>query len=122
MRKASFFRMVPDRKPRTECACQSVAFMIAASVAPSGRFSRSRILAALLPSRAIPAFLPLLGAFFAALAFLPDLPFLGAAWAERAPALAFLLALGCAVAVAAPVSSLVSVVIVISLGGVSAIT
>ena len=51
-------------------------------------------------------------AFFAGLAFFPDLPFLGATWAERAPARAFLVAFGSgvAVAVAAPVSSVVSVV------------
>jgi hypothetical protein len=55
-----------------------VAFMIAASVAPSGRFSRPRILAALLPSRAAPAFLAALGAFFGGLAFLADLAFFGA--------------------------------------------
>src|SRR5258706_15752167 len=59
-------------------ACHEEAFMIAASVAPSGRFSMSRILAALLPSRAPPAFLPPLGAFLAGLAFFPDLLFLGA--------------------------------------------
>src|ERR1700674_1236921 len=107
-----FLPSVPLMKPRTLWACQEVAFMIAASVAPSGRFSRSRIFAALLPSRAPPAFLAPLGAFFAELAFLPGLLFLGATWAERAPARAFLLPLGwaVAVAVAAPVSSVVSVV------------
>ena len=75
-------------KPRTECACQSVAFMISARVAPPDRFSNSRIFAVLLPSRATPAFLtlaffPPLGAFFAGLAFLAAFAFLGATWALR---------------------------------------
>src|ERR1039458_592869 len=39
-------------KPRTLGACQSVADMMSASVAPSGRFSMSRTMAFLLPSRA----------------------------------------------------------------------
>src|ERR1700723_2725061 len=30
----SFFLITPARKPRTECCCQSVAFMIAAIVVP----------------------------------------------------------------------------------------
>src|SRR5579863_8589575 len=100
-------------KPRTLWGCQEVAFMIAASVAPSGRFSRSRIFSALLPARAVPAFLPPLGAFLAGAAFFPDLAFLGAPWAERAATRAFLLAFGWAVAVAGavPVSSVVNVVI-----------
>jgi hypothetical protein len=33
----SFFRATPAKKPRTECCCQPVAFMIAAMVAPWGR-------------------------------------------------------------------------------------
>jgi len=89
-----FFPMVPDRNPRTLWACQSVAFMIAASVAPSGRFSRSRILAALLPSRAAPAFLAPLGGFFAGLAFLAALAFLGATSARCRATRAFLVAFG----------------------------
>src|SRR5215208_4632309 len=32
----SFLRTMPARKPRTECCCQPVAFIIAAIVAPSG--------------------------------------------------------------------------------------
>src|SRR5580704_4714180 len=32
----SFFLTTPAKKPRTECCCQSVAFMIAAIVAPFG--------------------------------------------------------------------------------------
>src|SRR6266849_8432355 len=34
--RSSFFLTTPARKPRTECCCQSVAFMIAAIVAPFG--------------------------------------------------------------------------------------
>src|SRR6267378_7672141 len=32
----SFFLTMPAKKPRTECCCQSVAFMIAAIVVPFG--------------------------------------------------------------------------------------
>src|SRR5467141_4865468 len=32
--KPSFFRTTPAKKPRTECCCQPVAFMMAAMVAP----------------------------------------------------------------------------------------
>src|SRR5271169_3007545 len=32
----SFFLTTPAKKPRTECCCQSVAFMIAAIVVPFG--------------------------------------------------------------------------------------
>src|SRR5258708_6745066 len=32
----SFFLTTPAKKPRTECCCQSVAFMIAATVVPFG--------------------------------------------------------------------------------------
>src|ERR1700674_2005790 len=88
--------MVPERNPRTLWGCKEVAFMIVARVAPSGRFSRSRIFCALLPSRAVPAFLPPLGAFLAALALFPGLPFLGATCARRGPTRAFLVAFGCA--------------------------
>src|SRR5690349_11467415 len=95
---------MPDRNPRTLCACQPVAFISSASVAPLGRFSRSSTSAVLLPLRASVdlAFFAPLGAFFAGLAFLPDLPFFGATWRARALAPAFLVAFGCsAVAVAA---------------------
>ena len=78
-----FLPRLPLMKPRTEWACQLVAFMISASVAPLGRFNRSMIFAALLPSRADPAFFAALGAFLAALAFGPSWPF----WAQRARAL-----------------------------------
>src|SRR5258705_11569854 len=35
----SFFLTTPAKNPRTECCCQSVAFMIAAIVVPFGRCS-----------------------------------------------------------------------------------
>src|SRR6185369_12394626 len=85
--------MVPDRKPRTLCACQSVAFISSARVAPSGRLNKSRTLAALLPSLAVPHFFAALGAFLGALAFLAAWPFAGATCARFWPTLAFLLAL-----------------------------
>src|SRR6266516_2259565 len=40
--KPSFLRTTPAKKPRTECCCQPVAFMIAAIVAPLGCLSRVR--------------------------------------------------------------------------------
>src|SRR5215813_9253721 len=45
------FLAAVDRNPRTLCACQSVAFMISARVAPLGRPINSRILAPLLSAR-----------------------------------------------------------------------
>src|SRR6185437_1641403 len=35
----SFFLTTPAKKPRTECCCQSVAFIIAAMLAPFGAYS-----------------------------------------------------------------------------------
>src|SRR5689334_13610153 len=78
--------------PRTDCGCQPVAFISSFALAPPGRFSKSRTLAVLLPSRAPAAFVAPLGAFLTGVAFFPDLPFFGATWARRAPAVAFLLA------------------------------
>jgi hypothetical protein len=43
----SFFLTTPAKKPRTECCCQSVAFMIAAMVAPFGRRSMASTVACL---------------------------------------------------------------------------
>src|ERR1700738_878316 len=40
--KPSFFLTTPAKKPRTECCCQPVAFMIAAMVAPFGSCSIAR--------------------------------------------------------------------------------
>src|SRR3979490_1754504 len=37
--RPSFFLTTPAKKPRTECCCQSVAFMIAAIVVPLGSCS-----------------------------------------------------------------------------------
>ena len=59
-----FLFSVPLMNPRTECACQLVASMIALSVAPSGCFISARIASVLLPSLA-PFFVAALGAFFA---------------------------------------------------------
>ena len=56
----------PDKKPRTECACQPVACINSPKVAPSLRINSSRIADALLPSRALLG--PLAG-FFAWLPF-----------------------------------------------------
>src|SRR6266851_431549 len=44
-----FFLPKTERKPRMECGCQEVAFSSSFKVAPLGRFTRSRILAVLLP-------------------------------------------------------------------------
>src|SRR5258706_16435595 len=99
--------------------------MISASVAPLGRFNRSMIFAALLPSRAAPAFRPALGAFlgapafgaaFAALAFGAVLAFLGATCARFAATRAFLPVFGFStpVAWAVPFSSVFNVVIPVS--------
>src|SRR5580704_7207944 len=108
-----FLPTVPDRKPRTEWGNQPVAFISSFEVTPPGRFSRSRILAVLLPSRAgwglaTPPFLPPLGAFLAGLAFLPDLALAGATGARRCARAAFLPGFAFsagAVAGAVPVSS-----------------
>src|SRR5438874_12902135 len=96
MAKPIFLPTVPDRNPRTECACQPVAFISSFSVAPCGRFSSSSTLAGLLPSRLarFSAFLRPLGAFLGEVAFLRDLPVLGATCARRAPTRAFLVVFG----------------------------
>ena len=80
----AFLPTAPDRNPRTECACQPVAFMSSFRLAPPERLSSSRTLAVLLPVRALAVFLgdfadvaPLL-AFFAGVALWPDLALDGA--------------------------------------------
>src|SRR5258706_12934981 len=99
--------------------------MISASVAPLGRFNRSMIFAALLPSRADPAFRTALGAFLgapafgaalAALAFGAVLAFLGATNARFAVTRAFLPSFGLSAPVpwATPFASAFSVVILLS--------
>jgi arylsulfatase A-like enzyme len=60
--RAIFLPTVPDRNPRRQCGCQPVALSNSLAVAPSGRFSKSRIVAVLLPSRV--SFRGLLGSFF----------------------------------------------------------
>ena len=49
--KPSFLRTTPAKKPRTECCCHPVAFMIAAIVAPLGCPSRARTASCLVPPR-----------------------------------------------------------------------
>src|SRR5712691_6186216 len=79
-------------KPRTLCACQPVAFMIWASVAPPLRCSRPRTSAFLLPSRAaaglsapLARFLLAALAGFAFAAVFAFLPFFAAVLALLAP-------------------------------------
>jgi hypothetical protein len=83
---------VPLKKPRTECACQPVALINSFNVTPSGRFSKSRILAVLLPWRAGVA-------FFAGGAFRPDLGLDAATEARRLATPAFVGAVAGAVLV-----------------------
>src|SRR5712692_4436801 len=114
----SFLRTVPDRKPRTECGNQPVAFIRSLEVAPPGRFSRSRILAVLLPSRATLGLatsrLRPLGALFAGVALRADLALAGATLARGGATRAFLLGFGfllLAVVAAVVFSSAINVVI-----------
>src|ERR1700730_14902114 len=69
------FLAAVDRKPRTLWACQSVAFMISAWLAPLRRPISARIFAPLLSARGVlasfagaglAAFLPVLASFFGA--------------------------------------------------------
>ena len=55
-----FLPSVPLMKPRTECACQLVASMIAFSVVPLGCFMRARI-ASVLPLSRVPLVFARLG-------------------------------------------------------------
>jgi hypothetical protein len=104
-----FLPSVPDRNPRTECGCQPVAFINSLTVAPLGRFNRSRILAVLLPARTL-AFVARLGAFLVEAAFFPDLALLDATWRARLPTLGFLEGFGSVVtAGAVPGCSVVDV-------------
>jgi hypothetical protein len=67
--KPSFLRTTPVKKPRTECCCHPVAFMIAAIVVPLGCLSSPRTVSCLVLPRLEPeATFPLLAAFFACLA------------------------------------------------------
>src|SRR5215467_539903 len=67
--KPSFLRTTPAKKPRTECCCHPVAFMIAAIVVPLGCLSSPRTDSCLVPPRVEPeaTFRPFAG-FFARLA------------------------------------------------------
>src|SRR5256884_8521216 len=49
--KPSFLRTTPAKKPRTECCCHPVAFVIAAIVVPLGCLSRPRTVSCLVPPR-----------------------------------------------------------------------
>src|SRR5262249_60891021 len=75
--RSCFFPAV-ERNPRTLCACQSVAFMMSARVAPLGRLISSRIFAPLLSAR---------GAFSGVAAFFAG--FFAAGLAALAPFFAF---------------------------------
>ena len=67
--KPSFLRTTPAKKPRTECCCHPVAFMIAAIVVPLGCLSSPRTVTCLVPPRVElePTF-PLFAGFFVCLA------------------------------------------------------
>src|SRR6266699_3439868 len=68
--RPSFLLTTPAKKPRTECCCQPVAFIIAAMVAPSGRLSSLMTAACLELARD----LPWCGFFEAAVLARPLLP------------------------------------------------
>src|ERR1035441_5047072 len=107
-----FLPRVPDRNPRTEWACQPVAFTSSFPVAPPERFSRARTLAVLLPWRAPGAFFlgdladmaPVL-AFFAGVTCLPDLALDGATCALCAATCGFLAGVGASAGAPASVLS-----------------
>ncbi len=63
-----FLRRVPERKPRTEWACQSVAFMRSFRVTPPDRCNRCRTLAVLLAGRGLPGGVPALARLLALVA------------------------------------------------------
>src|SRR5947208_16216244 len=96
-----FLPSAPLMNPRTLWACQPVAFMIWASVAPPFRWSRPRTVAFLLPSRAAAGLSPPLARFplpaLAGFVFAVPLAFLP----FFAAALALLARFGAVVAVSA---------------------
>jgi hypothetical protein len=66
--RPSFFRTAPAKKPRTECCCHPVTFMMAAIVVPCGRLNIAITLACLESARVrggsvFPLFPGLAGAF-----------------------------------------------------------
>src|SRR5260370_23670989 len=83
-----------------ECGCQEVAFSSSFKVAPLGRFTRSRILAVLLPGRALPAFRRGWAPFLADLGLRADLAWEAAARPFFAATVAFWGGLGFPAAVA----------------------
>src|SRR6185369_15603016 len=52
--KPNFLRTTPAKKPRTECCCHPVVFMIAAIVVPLACLSRPRTVSCLVRPRARP--------------------------------------------------------------------
>src|SRR4029079_1021626 len=71
--KPNFLRTTPAKKPRTECCCHPVTFMIAAIFFPLACLSRPRTVSCLVRPRVEPeATLTLLAGFFARLG---DAPF-----------------------------------------------
>src|SRR5437867_2764572 len=106
MRNPIFLPNVPDRKPRTECGCQPVAFMRCFKVAPPDRFTSSSTLAVLLPWRTRSGVAatglcgPLWRPFLAGVVLFADLALVGRTWGFGAATLAFLGGCGFSVAVA----------------------
>ena len=88
-------------------------------LAPPGRFSSSKIVAALLPWRALPGLAPEAGffaprkLFLAPLAFFHDLPLAGALGAPCFARAGFLLALGWSPAVVSGVAAVSSIIVLI---------
>src|ERR1700731_1197178 len=72
--KPSFLRTTPAKKPRTECCCQPVAFIIVAIVVPLGCLSRARTASCLVPLRVM---FPGFAGCFARLLARANLVFLG---------------------------------------------
>src|ERR1700730_15838658 len=76
--KPSFLRTTPAKKPRTECCCQPVAFMMAAIVVPLGCLSRARMASCLVSRRVEAAgMFPGFAALFAPLLARANLVFVG---------------------------------------------
>src|SRR5450759_2327810 len=126
-----FFPTVPDRNPRTECACQPVAFIRFCRVAPLGRFSSSRTCSVLLPWRAPDSVLagladlaPLAGFRSVAVVF-PDLALADATRGARCAALGFVAGFGSRAApevVRVVCSALVDVILDSPLAVITAVT
>src|SRR6266568_1053754 len=66
--KPSFLRTTPAKKPRTECCCHPVAFMIATIVVPLGCLSRLSTVSCLVPPRVEAEAFSIFDGFFARLA------------------------------------------------------